>query len=240
MRFQKVTSLALKADYVECDWFDHCPSLKFATAVTNRNELFASTLEQYGHYYEFKPIKPDETHVIKPDETHVTADVAKETEGQIDVRTTKNHVELDEATIENEKINTEIHSNTLEWLATIYKTSRGFELGTFDNSLIAMTMKTQSSKWEGLALGYISDIVSMAHTFIIDLLQLICPDPRVRNGLMSVMMENLMAKYKGALDHVHFLLYVERMGRPTTLNISFHENLENRFVVSYSMLFLVT
>ena len=85
------------------------------------------------------------------------------------ISTTKNHIELDEATIENETISTQIHSNTLEWLATVYKTSRGFELGTFDNSLIAMTMKTQSSKWEGLALGYISDIVSMAHTFIIDL-----------------------------------------------------------------------
>lgn len=232
MRFQEITSLALKAAYVESDWFDQRPSLKLATAVTNRNELFASTLEQYGHYYEFKPIKPDETLVM--------ADVAKETKGQINLRTTKNHIELDEATIENETISTQIHSNTLEWLATVYKTSRGFDLGTFDNSLIAMTMKTQSSKWEGLALGYISDIVSMAHTFIIDLLQLICPDPRVRDGLMSVMMENLMAKYKGALENVRFLLYVERMGRPTTLNISFHKNLEIRPVISYSILILVT
>ena len=57
---------------------------------------------------------------------------------------------------------------------------------------------------------------------------------------MSVMMENLMAKYKGALDNVRFLLYVERMGGPTTLNISFHDNLEIRSVISYSILFSVT
>lgn len=69
-------------------------------------------------------------------------------------------------------------------------------------------MKTQSAKWEGLALGYISDVISMAHTFITDLLHLICPDVRVRDGLMSVMMEELMAKYKCALDNVRFLLHV--------------------------------
>ena len=77
MRFQEITSLALKAAYVESDWFDQRPSLKFAIAVTNRNELFASTLEQYGHYYEFKPIRPNETHVMP--------DADKETKGQIDL-----------------------------------------------------------------------------------------------------------------------------------------------------------
>lgn len=89
-------------------------------------------------------------------------------------------------------------------------------------------MKTQSSNWEPIALGYIKDVISMAHKFISDLLQLICPDLRVRDGLMSVLMDELSAKYQDALEHVHFLLHIERMGTPATLNHYFNDNLEKR------------
>lgn len=231
VKFQEITALALNAHYVESNWFDDCISLRFATAVTKRNELFAGTMEQYGHSYEFKAVEPEHTAVTAP-AGPVKEDVAEETNDQISCRTTTNHVELDEVTIANEKINKKIFHNTMEWLTMVYRNSRGFELGTFDSSIIAITMKTQSARWEGLALGYISDVISMAHNFITKLLQLICPDVRVRDGLMSVMMEELMAKYKGALDHVRFLLHVERMGRPLTLNAKFLENLEERYLTS--------
>lgn len=220
------------------NWFDDCTSLRFATAVTERNELFAGTMEQYGHTYEFEAVEPDQTLEMAMAES-ATVDVAKEVNDLISCRTTTNNVELDEVTIANEEISTKTCHDTMKWLTTVYWSSRGFELGTFDSSLIAITMKTQSARWEGLALGYISDVISMAHTFITDLLQLICPDVRVRDGLMSVMMEELMAKYKGALDNVRFLLHVERMGRPTTLNPGFHRNLEERYIASQSTLSLL-
>lgn len=234
VKFQETTALAVNAHYVGSDWFDTCSSLKFATAVTERNELFAGTMEQYGHTYEFEAGEPDQTAEEAPAE--FGEDSTKEADDQINCRTTTNNVELDEVTIANEQITKITCLDTMEWLKTVYWSSRGFELGTFDSSLIAITMKTQSARWEGLALGYISDVISMAHTYITDLLQLICPDVRVREGLMSVMMEGLMAKYKGAIDNVRFLLHVERMGKPTTLNPGFHENLEERYITSCSML----
>ena len=240
MRFQEITVLALNANYVGSDWFDQYPSLRFVTAVVNRNELFASTLKQHGQSYEFKAVEPDQTDMVaetepKPFNSGILPVGDPDTDGmkeQINLRTTKNHADLEEVMFEKETINKEIGRNTLEWLEAVYKTSRGFELGTFDSSLLATTMKTQSLKWEGLALGYISDVVSMALTFIIDLLCLTCPDARVRNGLMSMLMEGLMAKYKGAFDSVRFLLHVERTGTPTTLNHYFNDNLEKRFVIS--------
>ncbi|KAK4981722.1 hypothetical protein LTR66_009763 [Elasticomyces elasticus] len=76
----------------------------------------------------------------------------------------------------------------------------------------------------------------MAHVFISDLLQLVCPDQRVREELMSVLVEELSTKYHGARDHVRFLLWVERNGTPTTLNHYFSDNLEERSVV-FSVMF---
>ena len=101
---------------------------------------------------------------------------------------------------------------------------------TFDSSLLAMTMKAQSSKWEEIALAYISDVVTMAHTFIVDLLRLVCPSLRVHEGLMSILMDDLMAKYKTAFDSAQLLLRLERMGTPITLNHYFNDNLEKRYV----------
>ena len=229
-----MTSLALNAHYMGNNWFDEHTSLRFATVVTERNELFVSTMEQYGHTYEFGIGEPDQPPEMATDGSSEddTKDVGEETDDQISCRTTTNNVELEEVTIANEKISKNTSHDTMEWLTTVYWGSRGFELGTFDSSLIAITMKTQSARWEGLALGYISDVISMAHTFITDLLHLICPDVRVRDGLISVMIEELMAKYRSAIDYVRFLLHVERMGRPLTLNSGFQENLEERYITS--------
>jgi len=58
-------------------------------------------------------------------------------------------------------------------------------------------------------------------------LQLVCPDVRVREALISVLMDDLSVKYKAALDHARFLLYVKRSGTPTTLNHYFADTLEN-------------
>ena len=247
MRFQEIVALALSANYVRSDWFDEEPSLRFATKVVNRSELLSTTLEKFGHLYDFNAVNQDltqtEDEVGYPEEemyeTENTGETVSVDESEnmeedpndcIRLRTTTDHDELDEAMFAKKEMSKAIAGNTVEWLTTVYKNSRGFELGTFDSSILAMTMKTQSSKWEALALGYISDIVSMTHTFIKKLLQLTCPNARTQSGIMSVLMEGLMAKYQKAFDHTMFLLYVERMGTPATLNHYFNDNLEKRSV----------
>lgn len=241
MDFQKFTADALRANYSD-DWFDERPSLRIVTEVVNRNEKFAKTLERHGLSYQFKNVEermhPEESDAGSEFADDHPADVEeKEIPGdELSIRTTENHPDLEEVMFDKDTISKKIGKDTLGWLKTVYTTSRGTELGTFDPSILATTMKTQSSKWEALALCYISDIVSMVHTFIIDLLKLICPDARVRDELMSVLMEDLMAKYKTAFDHVLFLLRVERLGTPATLNHYFNDNLEKRFVICFHTL----
>ena len=52
-------------------------------------------------------------------------------------------------------------SGWLVWLKKVYRGAQGFELGTLNSLLLAMTMKRQSTKWKSLVLGYIADIVTM-------------------------------------------------------------------------------
>lgn len=151
-------------------------------------------------------------------------------DGRIKVRLLPDADGLEDLEYVEETIRSDTRKDVAEWLTSVYKTSRGFELGTFDSSLLAMTMKTQSANWESVALGYVTDVISMAHAFISDLLKLICPDQRVREGLMSVLMDELFLRYKEAIKHVHFLLFVERVGTPATLNHYFNDNLEKRSV----------
>ncbi len=73
--------------------------------------------------------------------------------------------------------------NIFDWIESAYRTSRGFELGTFDPSLFPIIFQEQLKKWDRLALTYISDVIRVVHTFTNELLSALCPDPRVRTNL---------------------------------------------------------
>ena len=117
-------------------------------------------------------------------------------------------------------------NDILPWLRTMYESSRGFELGSFDAALVPLIWKEISANWDGMALGYISDLITLTHYFTLNVLQGICVDESVLNGLTSALMELLLARYQRAIDHVKFILQVEREGTPLTLNHYFNENLE--------------
>lgn len=231
MVFQKIAGLALSANYVGSDWFDQYPSLKLATAVVNRNEALEEAVRFHGHLYDFDSRKIE---APKPtEENHEASPDGADSEGNqgdqgLAVRTTDNHGDLEDMMPSCQNIEPNPYWDIDSWLKDEYTTSRGFELGTFGGSLLATTIKTQSSNWVDLAVGYISDVVSMAHTFILTLLDRICPNSRVCDGIVSVMLEPLRLMYKRAIDHTDFLLEVERMGTPTTLNHYFNDNLEKR------------
>jgi hypothetical protein len=140
-------------------------------------------------------------------------------------RHTKDIADLEDLVSDERLIDDKIRSNTIEWLSDLYKSSRGFELGTFDKNLLATTMKTQSAKWEPLALGYILDVVHLAHRFVTTLLRHVCPTARVREGIMSVLMEPLLDVYRRAIEQVQFILRVEQ-SNPQTINHYFNDNLE--------------
>jgi len=108
----------------------------------------------------------------------------------------------------------------------VYRNARGFEIGTLNSSLLAVTMKRQAVKWRSLALGYMADVATMVHTFVVDLLFVVCPLERVRSGIMSLLIDGLVDQYKSVIAHVEFIVEVELNGTPATLNHYFNDNLE--------------
>ena len=192
--------------------------------VVTRNQLFSKTMARHGHNYKFKSVDIDRASG-PTDEADTSED---EDDLDLVLRKEKDQEELEEIMYRTWSIQKTAMADFMRWLREIYQNSRGFELGTFDSSLLALTMKTQSSKWEAIVLSYICDVVSMAYTFITTLLRLVCPNLRICDGLVSVLTDKLVARYKAALESGHFLLRIERKGTPITLNELFSQRLEER------------
>lgn len=146
------------------------------------------------------------------------------------VRQTGPEPELDDILHEDCEVPMPKPTGIIPWLDKVYKSSRGFELGTFDASLLPIIWKRQSANWDNLALGYVSDVVSHVHNFILALIAAICEDQRVQSALVSVLMDGLIERYKKSIDHANFILYVERTGTPLTENHYFADNLEKWYV----------
>jgi hypothetical protein len=236
MEFQKLSTEALLSNYGRTDVFDNNPKLRLATAVVNRSDLMSEVIATKGHTFQFESSDREngshEQHRDFLDESLEAMNINAinpdnhDPEGTIEVRQVQDHSEL-EGLVHVPKTLSEPQGESIHvWLKEVYRGARGFELGTLNSSLLAVTMKRQSMKWKSLALGYIADIVTMAHVFVIDLLRAVCPVERVRIGVMSLLTDHLVEKYKSAISHVNFLLEIELEGTPATLNHYFNDNLE--------------
>ncbi|KAJ5164199.1 uncharacterized protein N7500_006029 [Penicillium coprophilum] len=82
-----------------------------------------------------------------------------------------------------------------------------------------------SGKWTELALGYVSDVIDIMHTFILEVLLFICPEEQIRDKLVSVPVDELSKRYREAMDQTRMVLDVERMNL-MTLDNKFQETLE--------------
>ena len=197
------------------------------TAFVNRNAVFSDDVAKKGHTVYFKDEAPavEENEEIDDERQPGQPKLSMVTPTR---RHQRNFDELDDVLHQEDHISNPSQSPITAWLEEIYNASRGFELGTFDPSLLAIAWKKQSAKWDPLGFGYISDIVSLVHTFIVKLLSALCKDERSRRELHSVLLDKLIERYKRSTDHTKFILSVERAGTPLTTNHYFAENLEKR------------
>ncbi|OJJ94880.1 hypothetical protein ASPACDRAFT_1883796 [Aspergillus aculeatus ATCC 16872] len=113
-----------------------------------------------------------------------------------------------------------------EWLRDEYHNSRGFELNNFSITMLTNVFNKQTMKWKSIALGYLSEIIFIVHNFIMRNLQICFADRRVFRNLLPYLMGDLLDVYKGAMDHVWLLLYIEREGTLKTLDHYFNDQLQ--------------
>ena len=231
-RFQSTVSLALTAHYGADDVFDDVPTLKLATAVVERNEIFADDVWKLGHTMAFgqeiesSEVEDDDAEESIEGTEHDDLEDSDEQSPGVRLYYTWSEPDLDEILHDNCKKPIPKATGIMTWLERVYKSSRGFELGTFDASLLPIIWKKQSANWDDLALGYVSDVVALVNNFILTLIGTICDDERVKSALMSILMDGLIERYKKSINQARFILQVERLGTPLTANHYFAENLQ--------------
>lgn len=234
--FQEITQHALATNYGANDVFDEDKNLRLARLVSLRNDVFSNNLAQLGHTYTFrsKPERAGDTDGSVDDREERRNNPA-DTEKQQDIMqsrktwdTTQNTsvADLEEILHASELVEPSFKSGILPWIEEIYSNSRGFEIGTFNHTLLSTLMTKQSVKWPILARGYISDIISVVHAFVRKALEVVSKSRQISTNIMSLLMDDLVEKYKQAISTVEFLLQIEREGTPLTLNHYFNDNLE--------------
>ena len=232
--FQSLVNSALDAYYSRDRAFTEHRELRLATLAFDQMTKFSDGVENGGHTVSF-----DEA-----DDTPVEAPPDPEPEDQEYEASIDTGVEFDMNI--NDKIilypeleafwmellilpsSDEDFENTsiMDWIEEEYKAARGFGMGATGPSVLPTIWQKQTKKWDSLALEFMVYVIFDVHHFICIGLSRLCLDDRVRAGLWTILQEKLLQQYEKAVDHVKFILHVERFGTPLTTNHYFNENLQ--------------
>lgn len=232
VKFQEVTSHALEARYGRSPHLKQNKFLRLATILVDLNSVFSEDVEKRGHTVDFNTTMSSLEKALPPKLV-----LTKRRTSSLDGGFVKFG---DESAMEPEDEYPELSDvlpgsctlpwpesqDILVWIDRSYRASRGFELGTFDPSILTTLFQEQSVNWEGLAMSYIKLAISSVHRFCDTLLQLLCVEDRVKSTLWSLLADKLLKRYKKTVDHVKFILQTERAGTLLTTNHYFSENLE--------------
>jgi len=250
LRFQEIATCASRADYGRMEFFRKDKNLRLATATVNRGETFANVMSENGHDFKFiasedmKDMEDDEDmEDMEDDEGDEDTDemdsvpLTMNDETTVAVRLFEDHPDMVDVVQQSSAISKPHEHKILAWLKSAYRQSRGFELGTFASSVLVVAMQQQARKWQDIAFGYINDVISLVHSFVLALLEYIVPNQRVRRGLNSLLIDELKTRYQSAVDQTKFLLSVELEGTPATYNQYFGDNLDKWYVVCKAFFF---
>ncbi|KAJ5772460.1 hypothetical protein N7520_002989 [Penicillium odoratum] len=241
-KFQRITENALTTNYGTQDVFEEQPLLRLATLVANRNADLSDDFATSGHVYNFNSHAHDDdlenknptvttasgtaTTVTSKTSSQIPTALMADDRGRdipsrrVNTCTEIGHILHQGAPIQNPKA-----QGILSWNERLYQESRGFEIGTFNASILSSVLRKQSAKWPLIAEGYICDIVSIVHSFTSKALEISCGDPKVAQNIMSSLMDDLFQRYRKAISMTEFLLVIERERTPMTMNHYLNSNL---------------
>lgn len=236
MKCQKLCANVLLFNYERSDVFDRNSILRLTTVVVNRSDLMSEDIATKEHifHFEFDDIENDfdTDHQAFDEKDLLITNVVvinlddHDLERTLEIWKIQDHSELEDLLHASERLPDSRDEIIHVWLKEVYRDARDFELRTLNLSLLTIIMKRQSMKWRSLTQKYIVDIVTMSHSFVIDLLHVMCSVERVRIDIVFMLMNHLMKKYKSVISHVNFLLEIELAETSTTLNHYFNDNLK--------------
>jgi hypothetical protein len=223
-KFQDITNCALDAYYSRHTIFGSIPELRLATLAVERMDRYAKDIETLGHTVNFDSEAKEEVTTI---ECHLVSSTPSSNRSEADAENPDfEYSELSDLVLTEGVAPEPSDRSIMEWIGEEYRKARGFGLATIGPSILPTIWQEQSKNWEVLTMAYIADIVFFVHDFTCKALAHVCPDEGVRSGLWSVLQEQLVDRYRAAVDHVRFIIRVERFGTPLTTNHYFNENLQ--------------
>ncbi|PIG84606.1 hypothetical protein AARAC_010920 [Aspergillus arachidicola] len=235
-RFNRLTQNALTTNYGTQNEFDEEPDLRLATKVAIRNAALSEDFAIHGHTFDFRS-QEHENDMTRTTYSRVRSglQVAEHIENDAECNQSQETLpsrkvhgcsDIEDILYDCVQIPKAAPRGIIPWIDYVYQSSRGFEIGTFNGSLLSSVLKKQTSKWPALAQGYISDVISMVHAFTSKALQICCGDCRVGRNILLFLIDGLTERYGDALSHTNFLLRIEREGTPMTLNHYLNDNLQ--------------
>ncbi len=240
-RFQEVTTFAIEAQYGRHQYLKDDKNLRLATLIVDLNSAFSEDLERKGHAVAFdgikyspskspRKIKMMRSRKLKVEVYHTPSLAGQQSVGDQDeaIKTVDllEYPELLNVLPTVSETPPPLSENILKWIEREYKSSRGFELGTFNPSILPTLFQELSMKWGDLAGQYIADTIATIHHFGNALLKRLCTEERVMGALWSLLMDGLLQRYRKTVDHFQFLLQTERSGNLLTTNHYFSETLD--------------
>lgn len=234
-KFQDVTNCALDAYYSRYTVFGRIPELRLATLAVERMDRYAKDMKAFGHTVNFDS-GAQEVATIESEAQEVVMIKPRLASGT--PSSNGSEADAEDPNLKYPELSDLISTNgvvpapssrsisIMKWIREEYRKARGFGLATIGPSILPTIWQEQSKNWEGLTLTYMADIVFFVHDFIHEALAHVCPDEGVRLGLWPVLQERLVDRYRAAIEHVRFIIRVERSGTLLTTNHYFNENLQ--------------
>ena len=226
-KFLTITQNALNGSYDGNHVFTAQPSLKLITAVTKMNEAFSNEFWHKGH-------KRTTSSTSGVNEEEKAYELGKGEEDAALVQATlEDYPELcDIVEMEDYGCPEPIASDEdpiAKHIERVYQENRGPELGTFSGTILAMVFKEQSEKWPQLVQAHVSKSIILVHDYIAKLLAHVCPDKEICDLLWDhLIMDAVRKAYVRAMKQAHFLLRIEREGKPSTYNHYFSSEVQKK------------
>lgn len=231
IEYQKLTDYAVDVYYNRNPVFDEIPALRLPTLIVERNDAYIKEISRRGHTIDFN-LPEEETAATSESDASEGFD-EEITEDPTDVSCILPISDEDNECSElcdlfpvDFVIPHTRGGNVLGWIEKEYRKARGRSLESIGPAVIPTLWQQQSKNLEAITLHYFRDVITYVHKFICKLLCHVCPNDRTRNSLFSIIIDPLLERYHNAINHVKFVIKVERFGIPLTQNHYFSDNLQ--------------
>lgn len=224
--FQRLVSLARNANHGADDTFETESTMRIAPTMRSRMQTFSEDMGNYGATYSF--LSQDDG--IQEDKTGLSAPMnnVKLHDEVLDTRKEAGSEDIVDILHDRTMLPLPLDKGIEGWLLEVFRNNRGFELGTYNPTILATTMKKQIIKWRDISMAFVSDVIVVVHRFIHSALAMICVDDGIRQALTDRLSDELIERYQKAISTTKFLLEVESNNTPITLNHHFSDNLQKR------------